>query len=699
MRIKWQWVYPVIWGILYFFRVVVDGAPLCSQVVLNALAADDAREIERFSIIGENMDCLEPKLKESILISAIKARSTSIAGVLIQRLAIGAPQVDERDRRGSTALHLCAVLGFSDLMKQLLDRGADVTAGDALKKTALHLGVASLNVTKLLLSVPSRHLSVLLQAGDVDGNTALHLALDFNYPSSAKMIVSSSEDDLLRLSNNVGQTPLHFCTSVDIARTLASRGVNLAARDNAGAVPLHRIAGLSNSTEVLAFLVAEGGGPVSVRDKENATPLHYACAAGIEANVKWLIDNGVNVEVVDTQGSIALIRGMIQGHLNLVKLFTDGAGSTPLHAGVETQRLDVIKSLIEDEGFDVNTPDTRTGQSAIFPAASAGLLEIVSFLADQKADLATLDKAGWSVLGTAIRSGQPAVAKILLERGANASQTNLGQRTALHEAAERGDGVTVQELLKRGVSVNAQDHLMRTALHEAAKGAPSIVDVLLLNGALELPMRDGRMPLHIAAGEGGQKYAAERLLRSRHDVDARESEGDTPLMLASLHGHLSIVQLLLMYCADIRALNRFQRAAADYAQDSETAELLESAGVMEGRCQCDCGPYQAGPQFRTYGWSGGCSGMVMCRTGDGAARQKVVCLAPKATEADEATVANEISESVNNVSVGKWAPSAPGLNCLMAVSHAVPNSHVGSLAIFVVIVGLCLPRAHAGSRN
>lgn len=252
--------------------------------------------------------------------------------------------------------------------------------------------------------------------------------------------------------------------------------------------------------------------------------------------------------------------------------------------------------------------------------------------------------------------------------------------------------MTVTELLKRKVFIDAQDHLMRTALHVAAQSAPEIVDILLGNGAQELPMRDGRMPLHIAAGEGGQKDAAEHLLRGRHNVNAREYQGDSPLIVASLHGHTDIVQLLLVWCADVHAQNSFQRIASDYSQNSETTELLENAGVMKGRCQCDCGPYNPGVQYRVFGWSGGCTGMVMCMTGDGVKRELFTCQAPsteEASNAEDVTEANAptlgaSAELDSSSAPGRWVPPVPGLNCPTAISHAESMQHL-SWSLFLLI--------------
>merc|ERR1719235_1337479 len=305
------------------------------------------------------------------------------------------------------------------------------------------------------------------------------------------------------------------------------------------------------------------------------------------------------------------------------------------------------------------------------------MLGIVEFLVKQKADLNRLDKSGWNVLAAAIRGRQPKVAQFLIANGANASQPNLGGRTALHEVVEVADMGTLAVLLKQGVFVDAQDVLDRTALHvAAANGSSEIVRQLLDAEASALPMRGGQFPLHLAAGKGGKDPECARLLleRRQHDVDALDRFGDSALLLASLHGNAETLRLMLQWCANVKVRNGKGRSALDYAYDSTITNLLLNAATVEGRCECDCGPYRAGAQFRTVGWEGGCRAWVVCQASAASGgKERLACRAGR--------------EGANST----WRPPAPGLNCPMAIASAgrfIPAPVVAVMAAFPSIAAL-----------
>jgi hypothetical protein len=59
--------------------------------------------------------------------------------------------------------------------------------------------------------------------------------------------------------------------------------------------------------------------------------------------------------------------------------------------------------------------------------------------------------------------------------------------------------------------------------------------------------RSGSTPLSVTAEEAGRAAAAAALLEAGADVRAKNAAGEAPLYIASLRGHLAMVQLLLQY--------------------------------------------------------------------------------------------------------------------------------------------------------
>ena len=94
---------------------------------------------------------------------------------------------------------------------------------------------------------------------------------------------------------------------------------------------------------------------------------------------------------------------------------------------------------------------------------------------------------------------------------------------------------------------------------------------------------EGR-PLLAVAAAAGRAPAVELLLRHSADVDApdrRFGSGATPLVLASVHGHVSVVQMLLAVSCKRRTVWR-GRTAAEWAGrrgHSECARLIRRGGA------------------------------------------------------------------------------------------------------------------------
>ena len=127
-----------------------------------------------------------------------------------------------------------------------------------------------------------------------------------------------------------------------------------------------------------------------------------------------------------------------------------------------------------------------------------------------------------------------------------ASQDNVGMRP-LHWASTEGSIPHVALLLKHGADVEAKDSSGCTPLLIAAQyGQVEVVAYLLKNGA-NIQAVDGSKDsaLHWAAYKGSIQVCG---LLSYYDVlrfDTPDNYGQTPLHLASLRGHTSVVRYIL----------------------------------------------------------------------------------------------------------------------------------------------------------
>jgi len=117
--------------------------------------------------------------------------------------------------------------------------------------------------------------------------------------------------------------------------------------------------------------------------------------------------------------------------------------------------------------------------------------------------------------------------------------------------------------------VNAKDDYGSTALHrESEYGDVEKVGSLLEQPGIDVNVKnkDGRTTLIIASRCGRTKIVA-MLLEKGADVDAKDNNGKTALMQASTSGRTEIVQMLLNKGADVNAKDNMGYTALMMVQD------------------------------------------------------------------------------------------------------------------------------------
>lgn len=139
-----------------------------------------------------------------------------------------------------------------------------------------------------------------------------------------------------------------------------------------------------------------------------------------------------------------------------------------------------------------------------------------------------------------------AVVQVLLQTGVNVNAADLKGLTPLMTACMYGRTATAAYLL----GMNAQNHLTDingdTALHWAAyKGHPDLMRLLMYSG-VDLQKTDnfGSTPLHLACLSGNMTCVRILCEKNNLELEPRDKNGKTPLMLAQSHRHHDVVKLL-----------------------------------------------------------------------------------------------------------------------------------------------------------
>ncbi|KAK4936865.1 hypothetical protein LTR66_015280 [Elasticomyces elasticus] len=276
--------------------------------------------------------------------------------------------------------------------------------------------------------------------------------------------------------------------------------------------------------------------------------------------VRFLIDNGLDIDIKDWRGRSLFTLAAKRGHVAMVELLaaTDGANlnskddenmTALMHAVVEGHR-DIVDLLLAMEQVNVDLED-EGGRSSLSYAAFEGHRAIVKMLlATGKVDVDSMDRYGQTALWWAAARGHEAITKMLLATG----KVDVNAKCArgyspLHRAILLQREATAEILIATGkADVDSKDHDGRTALWAAAaRGDITGVGMLLATGKANVNSRDrfGRTPATCAAYRGHMDVIDLLLGADEHGIDLRDQDGRTPLSYAAQEGQLSMIQLLL----------------------------------------------------------------------------------------------------------------------------------------------------------
>ena len=125
----------------------------------------------------------------------------------VKKLIAQGVNVSELDANQDAPLVIAAYKGYTDIVKLLLEAGADVTAVDpGMKATALHAAAYAgrAEAAKLLIAY---HIDIDKQ-GPYNGYTALHDAIWQSNVETVEVLLNAGAN--LNLKSNSGQTPLDF---------------------------------------------------------------------------------------------------------------------------------------------------------------------------------------------------------------------------------------------------------------------------------------------------------------------------------------------------------------------------------------------------------------------------------------------------------------------------------------------------------
>ena len=269
-----------------------------------------------------------------------------------------------------------------------------------------------------------------------------------------------------------GDTALHYAVSLDycscdVLNCLIENGADVNVRKEYSKRTPLMIAAHCKNLNAVEFLLKHGA-IVDLRDKLNKSSLHYGVERASRSSdtsfdvVSCLLNHGADINAPMNGKYTALMMACRSQHVRLVKfLLQQGAnvqvkdkdGKTALHFACELTftwkpaSCDLLNCLTEN-GADINAlrKDNRT---PLMVASSCGGVDQITFLIKRGANVHLQDKNGDTALHHAARNMNNSLEIVCALTAAGASQMCNNQGlTPLLVASSTGNNAAVEELLK-----------------------------------------------------------------------------------------------------------------------------------------------------------------------------------------------------------------------------------------------------------
>ena len=327
------------------------------QALLDAFREGDLTAIKNLLEAGVDVDARSesgtPMLGRAIPVAA----RTGNLGFINVFIDAGA-NVNAFGDHGYTVLRTALATGSEEILRVLLDAGADPIIGTENRSTIIHevAWVGRLDTLQLFLDEYTEH-------GTVN---------QFDNPLLGSAIAQEN---------------------IEMIEYLIALGADLHARYPDG-TPILALSFLGDEDKTLKLLL-ELGADVNARDESGGPAwwLLFTQTADYSGRLQILLDGGADPNACDTDGNPMLLHALAPRHIESLSMLIraggdpnaiDAAGNPVLASAIYWEGLEIVSRLVEGRA-DVNARDSE-GRTMLERAQELGNPEIVQYLIDAGAE-------------------------------------------------------------------------------------------------------------------------------------------------------------------------------------------------------------------------------------------------------------------------------------------------------------------------
>eukprot|EP01094_Clydonella_sp_ATCC50884_P003096 TRINITY_DN12389_c0_g1_i2.p1 TRINITY_DN12389_c0_g1~~TRINITY_DN12389_c0_g1_i2.p1 ORF type:complete len:1292 (+),score=422.53 TRINITY_DN12389_c0_g1_i2:31-3906(+) len=485
---------------------------------------------------------------------------------------------EECDEFGETPLHHAAIKGRVDLIKWMLENGADVGVRAKDQSTALHraLEYAHEDAATYLLEMQSP-----VDVENAKKETALHVAATHGMMEVCQILLQCGAQ--VGAYDNKGRPPIQRAIRYNhpkIAQMFIEHGANTSYRDTYGNTLIH-LATAGGMTDIISSLLSDRRVNINAQGRYRATALHIAAKIGSGTLVKQLMSSGADPKVVDIEGCTPLHVGALEGHMKVLDHLIpvsdvdckNNQGRTPIHMAVIGSSPQCVRALAQAKA-DVNVKD-NVGATALHLAVDVDADCVHELLIhDAKPDIP--DNRSMSPLHLSVLLSRQEAMQLLFNSGASAAHTTAEGDTPLHIASWTKSLEATKLICHHGGSPNSQDDRGSTPLHIAVRmNETPLVKYLCRQADLNVQQFDGNSALHVAA-ENDYTNTAVMLIEHGIKLNLQNADEETALHIAVRRCNDTLAVYLAEHGANPNLTNKHNVSAITEAKGKLKAQLTEA---------------------------------------------------------------------------------------------------------------------------